>query len=119
RDRERMRDGVRRLREIVQQPAMSAIAEAVLAGDGPLDEIGDVDQWLDANVTGYAHAVGTCRMGAMGDPRAVVDTDCAVIGYDGIHVVDASVMPDIPRANTHLTTVAIAERFSARVRTAS
>ena len=58
-------------------------------------------------------------MGAIGDPRAVVDPDCSVIGYQGLHVVDASVMPDIPRANTHLTTVAIAERFSARARTAS
>jgi 5-(hydroxymethyl)furfural/furfural oxidase len=119
RDRERMRDGVRRLREIVQQPAVAAIADAVLAGEGPLDEIGDVDEWLVANLTGYAHAVGTCRMGAIGDPRAVVDPDCAVIGYDRLHVVDASVMPDIPRANTHLTTVAIAERFSERVGTAN
>jgi 5-(hydroxymethyl)furfural/furfural oxidase len=119
RDRERMRDGVRRLCEMVRQPAIAAIAEAVLAGEGTVHEIGDVDQWLDANLTGYAHAVGTCRMGAIGDPRAVVDPDCAVIGYQRLHVVDASVMPDIPRANTHLTTVAIAERFSARVRTAN
>jgi choline dehydrogenase-like flavoprotein len=41
----------------------------------------------------------------------VVDTSCRVIGYDGVRVCDASVMPDIPKANTHLTTVAIAERL--------
>jgi 5-(hydroxymethyl)furfural/furfural oxidase len=121
RDRVRMRDGVRRLRAIARHPAMTTIAEAVIAGDRPLDELADdvVDEWLDAHVTGYAHAVGTCRMGAVGDPCAVVDPECAVIGYQRLHVVDASVMPDIPRANTHLTTVAIAERVAGGLRRAA
>jgi 5-(hydroxymethyl)furfural/furfural oxidase len=51
-------------------------------------------------------------MGRPGDPAAVVDTECRLIGYDGIRVCDASVMPDLPRANTHLTTVAIGERVA-------
>ena len=67
-------------------------------------------------MTDYVHAVGTCRMGAAGDPAAVVDTDCRVIGYEGLRVCDASVMPDLPKANTHLTTVAIAERLVERMR---
>jgi choline dehydrogenase-like flavoprotein len=46
----------------------------------------------------------------------VVDTDCRVIGYDALRVCDASVMPDLPKANTHLTTVAIAERLIAKMR---
>ena len=50
------------------------------------------------------------------DPEAVVDTECRVIGYDGLRVCDASVMPDLPKANTHLTTVAIAERLIAKLR---
>ena len=58
------------------------------------------------------HASGTCRMGAASDPRAVVDPACRVIGTSGLRVVDASVMPEVPRANTHLTTVAIAERMA-------
>ena len=49
-------------------------------------------------------------------PAAVVDTDCRVIGYDALRVCDASVMPDLPKANTHLTTVAIAERLIAKPR---
>ena len=48
-------------------------------------------------------------MGTPGDPAAVVDLECRVLGYRGLRVCDASVMPDVPRANTHLTTVAIAE----------
>ena len=118
RDRVRLADGIARVRQLLRQPAFSELVDGVYAGPIPLDDLSEdaIDEWLDANAVGYAHAVGTCRMGSVGDPRAVVDPDCAVIGYDGLHVVDASVMPDIPRANTHLTTVAIAERISAHLR---
>jgi choline dehydrogenase-like flavoprotein len=51
-------------------------------------------------------------MGSAGDPAAVVDASWRVIGYENLRVCDASVMPDIPKANTHLTIVAIAERLS-------
>ncbi len=50
-------------------------------------------------------------MGTPGDTDAVVDTKCNVIGYEHLRVCDASVMPDLPKANTHLTTVAIAQRL--------
>ncbi len=52
-------------------------------------------------------------MGSVGDKDAVVDPSCQVIGYDGLWVCDASVMPDLPRANPHLTTVVMAERVAA------
>jgi choline dehydrogenase len=55
-------------------------------------------------------------MGAATDPHSVVDPNCRVIGVEGLRVVDASVMPAIPRANTHLTTVMIAEHIAARIR---
>ena len=89
------------------------------AGTDPIDSLeGDraVDDWLAVNVGDYVHAVGTCRMGTPGDPGAVVDPGCRVIGHEHLRVCDASVMPDIPRANTHLTTVAIAEGVAAMMR---
>lgn len=46
-------------------------------------------------------------MGATDDPRSVVDPDCRVIGISGLRVIDASIMPEMPRANTHLTSVMI------------
>jgi choline dehydrogenase-like flavoprotein len=119
RDRVRMRDAVHGLVALVRHPSVAAVAESVTAGSDPLDSLdGDaaVDAWLDANIGDYVHAAGTCRMGSPGDPAAVVDPECRVIGYEGLRVCDASVMPDIPRANTHLTTVAIAERVVARMR---
>ena len=117
RDRIRLRDGFTRLRALAEHPAVRSVSEAALAGEQPLDAVGEdaVDAYLDAAVTNYVHSVGTCRMGAPGDPAAVVDLECRVLGYDGLRVVDASVMPDIPRANTHLTTVAIAEAIATRM----
>ncbi len=66
--------------------------------------------WIRARATGFFHPVGTCRMGRAGDPRTVVDPACRVLGVGGLRVVDASVIPEIPRANTNLTTIMIAEK---------
>ena len=44
------------------------------------------------------------------DPMAVVDNQCRIRGVDDLRVVDASIMPNIPRANINLTTIMIGER---------
>ena len=63
-------------------------------------------------VTGVWHASGTCRMGAKDDPMAVTDPAGRVRGVGGLRVVDASVMPFVPRANTNLPTIMIAEKMA-------
>jgi choline dehydrogenase len=55
---------------------------------------------------GFFHPVGTCAIGR------VVDGHGAVYGLDGLFVADASIMPTIPRANTNLSTLALAERLA-------
>ena len=85
-------------------------AMAAVASPGAYDAS---DDGLRASVGDYVHAVGTCRMGSVQDPHAVVDPRCHVIGYEALMVCDASVMPRVPRANTHLPTVMIAERIAA------
>ena len=65
--------------------------------------------------TGY-HPAGTCRMGAAGDPDAVVDPRLRVRGIEGLHVADASVMPDLPRCNINLPTMMIGERAADLIR---
>jgi choline dehydrogenase-like flavoprotein len=64
----------------------------------------------------YQHPVGTCRMGPSSEPGAVVDPRGAVHGIDGLSVVDASIMPSIPAANTNVPTIMIAERCAAWLR---
>jgi 5-(hydroxymethyl)furfural/furfural oxidase len=115
RDLVRLMDGLRRLIAIVRHPAVDSIAAAVVmdaAGTTPEDLADDaaLEDWLRANVSDYVHASGTCRMGDPDDPLAVVDARCRMIGVDNLWVIDASVIPVIPRANTHLTTVMLAER---------
>ena len=119
RDRVRLRQGVQQAIELVRQPAMSAIIDDARVGDLPLEALdcdAAIDEWLTSSVIDYVHAAGTCRMGRVGDPAAVVDAHCRVIGFDRLRVCDASVIPDLPRANTHLTTVAIAELASQLMR---
>lgn len=74
--------------------------------------------WVSAGVIPFYHPSGTCRMGDAGDPMAVVDDQCRVIGVDGLRVADASIMPSVPRANTNLPVIMIAEKLSATLRAA-
>jgi 5-(hydroxymethyl)furfural/furfural oxidase len=104
---------------VVRHPAVASISDDVVALVTPIAELDSddaIDAWLTATVNDYVHAVGTCRMGTPSAAAAVVDADCRVIGYEGLRVCDASVMPDLPKANTHLTTVAIAQRLISKMR---
>ena len=121
RDLVRMRDGVRRLRALGRTPAVQAIASRVeygMTGRSIEDELGDreLDDWLFDECSDAQHASGTCRMGAADDPRSVVDPAARVIGCSGLRVIDASIMPEVVRANTHLTTVMIAEKLAEEIR---
>jgi 5-(hydroxymethyl)furfural/furfural oxidase len=78
--------------------------QAMLANE---DLIAD---WVRQSVWSGWHVSGTCKMGADGDPLAVLDAECRVRGVQGLRVVDASVMPTIIAANTNITTIAIAEK---------
>jgi 5-(hydroxymethyl)furfural/furfural oxidase len=67
------------------------------------------------NVAGTFHPVGTCRMGRANDPDAVVDAAGRVRGIGGLRVVDASIMPTVPRGNTNIPTIMVAEKISAAI----
>jgi choline dehydrogenase len=103
---------LRRVHAVVNAPDVRALTSSVLAGpDSDHDE--DLERHIRANMWSYHHPVGTCAMGT------VVDASGAVQGVDGLSVVDASIMPDIPSANTHLPTVMIAERLAEVLRAAN
>jgi 5-(hydroxymethyl)furfural/furfural oxidase len=93
-------------------PIFSTLADrrvdlATLAAD---DEA--LAEHIRQNVAGTFHPVGTCRMGAANDRDAVVDTAGRVRGISGLRVVDASIMPTVPRGNTNIPTIMVAEKIS-------
>jgi 5-(hydroxymethyl)furfural/furfural oxidase len=67
------------------------------------------------NIAGMFHVAGTCRMGAAGDRDAVVDNAGRVHGFEALRVVDSSIMPTVPRANTNIPTIMIAEKLAAAI----
>jgi 5-(hydroxymethyl)furfural/furfural oxidase len=66
------------------------------------------DEILSA-IAPMGHVTSTCSIGRRDDPMAVVDKNCRVYGVENLRVVDASIMPSVPSANTNLTTIMIAE----------
>ena len=117
RDTDRFRDAVRRTVEIFDNPAFAGmLAERLSPTDADLADDDALDSWLQQNAGIAGHQSVTCKMGPASDPSAVVDQYCLVHGLEGLRVVDASVMPDIVRANTNATVIMIAERAADFIR---
>jgi len=109
-------EGIKRTREIGRASALDDYrGEEVWPGeDVTTDE--EIEEHVRDTVQTVYHPVGTCKMGD--DDLAVVDDDLRVHGVEGLRVVDASVMPEIPTANTNAPTIAVAERASDKIRNA-
>ncbi len=79
-------------------------------GEPRLADAGWRGQTVRARSFGTYHPVGTCRMGIAEERGTVVGPDGSLLGIEGLSVIDASIMPTIPRANTNLPVLMIAER---------
>ena len=108
-------DGVQLARRLAATKALSGLCEGELAPGADLED-GELQAYARRWVGGHWHPVGTCRMGPETDPDAVVDHNGCVHGFANLFVADASVMPTIPRANTHLPVLAVAERIAEGLR---
>ena len=108
--------GLRLARALLNRPEIARYFESETL---PGAEVNSDDELLDfarrRGNTGY-HLVGTCRMGPAPDKYAVVDDTLRVHGVQGLRVVDASVMPMLPSANTFAATIAIAEKAADLIR---
>ena len=115
-DLERMRGAVRLCAEISAMPEYAPARMSRLSpSDDTLASDEALDIWLLDNVVTQHHSSGTCKMGPDDDPMAVVDARCRVRGVEGLMVVDASIMPDVVRANTNASTIMIAEKVAAGI----
>jgi choline dehydrogenase-like flavoprotein len=107
--------GVKLAREIASTgPLAEAAAREIYPGPG-VDDDADIEAFVRQHVDLLYHPVGTCKMGT--DDAAVLDPQLRVRGVDGLRVVDASVMPQIPGGNTNAPTIMIAERAADLIKT--
>jgi choline dehydrogenase len=95
-------EGLERLRELAQSDAIRRYTGRQLRPD---DGVG-ADEHVRASASGFFHPTGTCALGSVVDDRG------RVLGHESLVVADASIMPTIPRANTNLSTAAVAERIA-------
>ncbi len=104
------RQCIRLTREIIAQPAMDTFrGDEIQPGiDVTSDEA--IDAWIRENIESAYHPCGTARMGQADDQAAVVDTDCKVIGLEGVRVIDASIFPTVPYGNINAPTIMVAEK---------
>ncbi|NQW24552.1 MAG: GMC family oxidoreductase N-terminal domain-containing protein [SAR202 cluster bacterium] len=111
-DVKRVREGVRMAAAFLESDAYKDVVDFRI---NPTDDIlasdDALDLWIRQNVGTARHVSGTCRMGPDSDPMAVVDQHCRVKGVQNLWVVDASIMPRVPRSGgAHATVLMIAER---------
>ncbi|MFJ9993727.1 GMC family oxidoreductase [Pseudomonas putida] len=116
-DLRRMMEAVKLSRRLGRTAPFSAsVAFEIAPGEAiGLDDEEQLRRAVLEQVDGYAHPTSTAPMGRADDPHAVVDERGAVHGLQGLHVIDASIMPDIPSVATNLTTIMLAEAIAARL----
>jgi choline dehydrogenase len=108
-DRRVLATGLELARRIVSMPALTKLAAHEITPGGE-----SLGSHIRDTACGLYHPVGTCRMGS--DELAVVDEQLRVRGLDGLRVVDASVIPRIPRGHTNLPTMIVAEKAAELIR---
>lgn len=116
RDQEVLLAGMRLARRLLRAPELAQyFVEETLPGKSVTSDDELLDYARRLGVSCY-HVIGTARMGPSSDPAAVVDDQLRVHGLDGLRVVDASIMPNMPSANTCAATMMIAEKAADMIR---
>ncbi len=112
-----LKEGVRLAWQLLQHQPLGSRFEQILAWTGGMiqSEVA-LERAVTTFVRPSAHACGSARMGGSPERGAVVDGQGRVYGTDHLWVADASIMPSIPSAPTHLTSLMIAEKLAADFR---
>ncbi|MFP5070362.1 GMC family oxidoreductase [Pseudonocardia nantongensis] len=120
RDLVRLRAGIRALVDMARGDDVAAISEGPVERVNTrllsvLDDDAQLDDHLLATAADAQHATSTCRMGDPAGADTVVDPQCRVLGVEGLRVVDASIFPSVPRANTNLAAIMTGELMADRI----
>ena len=114
-DRRAMVGGVKLARALLETPALQPYFDGRVS---PGPEVNTDDEILDfsrRNGSTVFHLTGSCRRGPATDPMAVVDDRLRVHGVRGLRVIDPSIMPSMPSANTMTATYVIAEKGADKI----
>ena len=106
------RRGIRLTREIFAQDAFRPFVKYEIQPDLELQTDAQIDGFIRAHAESAYHPCGTCKMGAVDDPLAVVDPQTNVIGVKGLRVVDSSIFPQITNGNLNGPSIMVGEKAS-------
>jgi 4-pyridoxate dehydrogenase len=109
-----LREALRRGRDMGAQPALDRYRGPEVSPGPAVSTDAEIDAWIRNTAMTVNHPLGTCAMGR--GPDAVVEPDLTVRGIEGLRVVDASVLPDMPSAHINAAVLAVAERASDLIR---
>ncbi|WP_418460019.1 choline dehydrogenase [Brucella intermedia] len=103
---------VRLTREIFGQAAFDPYRGAEIQPGAQVQSDDEIDNFIREHVESAFHPCGTCKMGALDDPMAVVDAECKVIGVEGLRVADSSIFPRITNGNLNGPSIMVGEKAS-------
>ncbi|KAB2777317.1 MULTISPECIES: choline dehydrogenase [Brucella] len=103
---------VRLTREIFGQAAFDAYRGAEIQPGANVQSDDEIDNFIREHVESAFHPCGTCKMGSVDDPMAVVDPECRVIGVEGLRVADSSIFPRITNGNLNGPSIMVGEKAS-------
>ena len=106
------RAGIRLTREIFAQEAFRPYVKHEIQPGFELQTDAQIDGFIRAHAESAYHPCGTCKMGAVDDPLAVVDPQTNVIGVKGLRVVDSSIFPQITNGNLNGPSIMVGEKAS-------
>ena len=106
------RRGIRLTREIFVQEAFRPFVKHEIQPGLELQTDAQIDEFIRAHAESAYHPCGTCKMGAVDDPLAVVDPQTNVIGVKGLRVVDSSIFPQITNGNLNGPSIMVGEKAS-------
>jgi len=101
---------IRVTREIFAQPVFDAFRGDEIQPGAALQSDDELDAFIREHAESAYHPSCSCRMGAAGDPMAVVDPLCRVIGVEGLRLADSSIFPRIPNGNTNAPSIMVGEK---------
>ena len=111
-DWEDFRTCIRLTREVFAQDAFKPFVKHEIQPGAETQTDAELDAFIAEHAESAYHPCGTCKMGAVDDPMAVVDPEAKVIGVDGLRVADSSIFPRITNGNLNAPSIMVGEKVS-------